>query len=308
MRRLEGLVFEAGCFTNLSQDHLDFFGTMEDYFMAKRSFFMNRSVRNAVISLDDPWAFRLSQELAMPKISYAICTNADLFARDIQIEESGVSFMLSLWNDKYYPVRLKLMGMFNIYNAIAAAGIGLIVGADPEVICKALESVTSVPGRAEVLDTNTDYMVVLDYSHSPDALENILGAIREFIKGRLIVVFGCGGDRDQGKRPIMGAIAGKMADLSILTSDNPRAEDPLDILNAIEEGIKPTGARYEVIENRREAIRRALKTAQAGDVVLLAGKGHETYQEIAGIKRPFNEKVIVAELLAEMRAEEITDA
>lgn len=308
MRRLEGLVFEAGCFTNLSQDHLDFFGTMEDYFMAKRSFFMNSSIKNAVISLDDPWAFRLSQELTMPKISYAICTNADLFARDIQIEESGVSFMLSLWNDKYYPVRLKLMGMFNIYNAIAAAGIGLVVGADPDAICKALESVTSVPGRAEILDTNTDYMVVLDYSHSPDALENILGAIREFIKGRLIVVFGCGGDRDQGKRPIMGAIAGKMADFSILTSDNPRAEDPLDILNAIEEGIKPTGARYEVIENRREAIKRALKTAQAGDVVLLAGKGHETYQEIAGIKRPFNEKIIVSELLAEMKTEGTTDA
>ena len=198
---------------------------------------------------------------------------------------------------------LYLMGMFNIYNAIAAAGIGLIMGAEPEVICRALESVTNVPGRAEVLDTHTDYKVVLDYSHSPDALENILSAIRDFIKGRLIVVFGCGGDRDHGKRPLMGAIAGRMADLSILTSDNPRAEDPLDILDAIEEGIKPTGGKYVVIENRRDAIRHALEMARAGDVVLLAGKGHETYQEIAGIKRPFDEKVIVAELLSQMSQE-----
>lgn len=303
MHRLEGLVFEAGCFTNLSQDHLDYYGDMEAYFQAKRAFFLNGSVKNAVISLDDPWAYRLSQELTMPKISYAICTNADLFARDIQIEEGGMSFMFSLWNDKYYPVRLKLMGMFNIYNAIAAAGIGLILGAEPETICRALEGVTSVPGRAEVLDTHTDYKVILDYSHSPDALDNILSAIREFLKGRLIVVFGCGGDRDQGKRPIMGAIAGRLADLSILTSDNPRAEDPLDILGAIEEGIKPTGGRYEVIENRREAIRRALKVAGPGDVVLLAGKGHETYQEIAGVKKPFEEKKIVAELLRELEQE-----
>jgi UDP-N-acetylmuramoyl-L-alanyl-D-glutamate--2,6-diaminopimelate ligase len=151
-----------------------------------------------------------------------------------------------------------------------------------------------------VLDTHTDYKVILDYSHSPDALENILGAIKEFIKGRLIVVFGCGGDRDQGKRPMMGEIAGRMADLSILTSDNPRSEDPASILASIEEGIKPTGGSYRVIENRREAIRYALDLAGENDVVLLAGKGHETYQEIAGIKRPFNEKQIVMQLLAEM--------
>lgn len=300
MHRLEGMVFEAGCFTNLSQDHLDFFGTMENYFDSKQKFFMGSQVKNAVINLDDPWVFTLKQKLTIPTITYAICTNADLFARDIQIEENGVSFRLSLWNDKYYDATLQLMGMFNIYNALAAAGIGLIVGAEPEIICEALKSVTSVPGRAEVLETHTPYKVILDYSHSPDALDNILRAIREFIHGRLIVVFGCGGNRDHGKRPLMGEIAGRMADLSILTSDNPRAENPMEILSAIEAGIKPTGACYEVIENRREAIRRALSIANEGDVVLLAGKGHETYQEISGVKRPFNEKVIVAELLTEM--------
>ncbi|NLE19395.1 MAG: UDP-N-acetylmuramoyl-L-alanyl-D-glutamate--2,6-diaminopimelate ligase [Clostridiales bacterium] len=300
MHRLEGLTFEAGCFTNLSQDHLDFFITMEDYYKAKRAFFESGAVRNAVVSLDDAWSARLSQEISLPKITYAICTNADLFARDIQIHENGVSFQLSLWNDKYYPVSLHLMGMFNIYNALAAAGIGLTLGCEPDLICAGLESVTSVPGRAEALDTHTDYKVVLDYSHSPDALENILRAIREFLRGRLLVVFGCGGDRDHGKRPLMGEIAGRLADLSILTSDNPRAEDPMDILQAIEEGIKPTGGSYKVIENRRDAIRYALELASEGDVVLLAGKGHETYQEIAGVKRPFDEKQIVSELLREM--------
>lgn len=297
MQRLHGLVFEAGCFTNLSQDHLDYFIDMQAYYQAKRSFFHSGAVRNAVINLDDPYSLSLSQELGIPKISYAICTNADLFARDIQMREGGMDFMLSLWNDKYFPVNLQLMGMFNIYNAMAAAGIALILGCDPELVCQGLSSVSSVPGRAEVLETYTPYKVILDYSHSPDALENILKAIREFTKGRIIVVFGCGGERDPGKRPIMGAIAGQMADYSILTSDNPRAEDPHSILSAIEEGIKPTGGSYEVIENRREAIGRALYLAGSGDVVLLAGKGHETYQEICGVKNPFNEKKIVDDLL-----------
>ena len=209
---------------------------------------------------------------------------------------------MCLWNEQSYPVNLHLMGMFNIYNALAAAAIGLTLGADPLLICRALESVLAVPGRAEVLDTHTEFKVILDYSHSPDALLNILSAIEEFIRGRLIVVFGCGGDRDHGKRPMMGAIAGEKADLSILTSDNPRAEDPMEIIAAIEEGIKPTGGAYQVIENRREAILRALELAKDGDVVLLAGKGHETYQEIAGIKRPFNEKQIVQELLLQLKA------
>ncbi|HSK68728.1 MAG TPA: UDP-N-acetylmuramoyl-L-alanyl-D-glutamate--2,6-diaminopimelate ligase [Candidatus Limnocylindria bacterium] len=302
MHRLEGLTFEAGCFTNLSHEHLDYFSTMENYYQAKKKFFTGGMVRNAVLSLDDEWAARLSREIAVPSVTYGICTNADLFARDIQIREDGVSFLLGLFNDRFCPVDMRLMGMFNIYNAMAAAGIGLVLGVEPEVVCDALESVRTVPGRAEVLDTHTDYKVILDYSHSPDALENILSALRTVTKGRIIAVFGCGGERDATKRPVMGAIAGRMADLSILTSDNPRAEDPMDILGAIVEGIEPTGGTYEVIENRREAIRRAMALARSGDVVLLAGKGHETYQEILGVKRPFNEKQIVADLLREERA------
>ena len=208
---------------------------------------------------------------------------------------------MKLFDVNEIPVHLQLTGMFNVYNALAAAAVGLIMGVSPEIITSALAKVKSVPGRAEVLDTHTPYKVILDYSHSPDALENILKAVREFARGRVISLFGCGGDRDTLKRPIMGEISGKLADFSILTSDNPRTENPMDILSAIEKGIKKTDGKYVVIENRREAIRRALEMGREGDIIVLAGKGHETYQEIMGVKRPFDEKVVVAELLKEMK-------
>ena len=191
--------------------------------------------------------------------------------------------------------------MFNVYNAMTTAACALILGISLEDIKKGLEAVVSVPGRVEMLDTQTPYRVILDYSHSPDALENILHTVREFCRGKLILVFGCGGDRDKGKRPMMGEIAGKLADYSILTSDNPRTEDPMAILAAIETGIAPTGAKYEIIENRRDAIRQAMEMAVGGDIIVLAGKGHETYQEIEGVKYPFDEKIVVSELLEEMK-------
>ena len=209
--------------------------------------------------------------------------------------------MMKLSDVTEIPVKLKLTGMFNVYNALAAAAMGFIMGVSPETVTAALAKVRSVPGRAEVLDTGTPYKVILDYSHSPDALENILTAVRGFARGRVISLFGCGGDRDHLKRPIMGEISGRLADYSILTSDNPRTEDPMEILAAIEEGIRPTGGKYTVIENRREAIRHALEMGRDGDIIVLAGKGHETYQEIMGVKRPFDEKVVVAELLEEIR-------
>lgn len=299
MRRLEGLTFEAGCYLNISQDHLDYFGTMERYFQTKKSFLVDGSVKNVALNADDDLYADIVQELSVPHSTFGICTNADIFARDIEISEHGVEFMLSLWNEHVYPVKLQMMGMFNVYNALAATALALIMGVEPQVICRALEGVRNVPGRAEVLDTHTPYMVILDYSHSPDSLENILRTAREFARQRVLVLFGCGGDRDHAKRTLMGAIAGKLADYSILTSDNPRTEDPMEILRSIEEGIAPTNASYEVIENRRQAIERALYLAQPGDVLILAGKGHETYQDINGVKKPFNEKQIVRELLSE---------
>ncbi|MBE5803369.1 MAG: UDP-N-acetylmuramoyl-L-alanyl-D-glutamate--2,6-diaminopimelate ligase [Clostridiales bacterium] len=302
MHRLDGLTFEVGCYTNLSQDHLDYFHTMENYFETKKKFFTTGMVRNASVNVDEETSAGVLSALEIPCLTYGICAPADLFARDIEITEEGVSFEVQLRG--MHPVQINLMmtGMFNVYNAMAAASCAMVLGVSAEDIKAGLEGMPSVPGRIEMLPTGTPYRVILDYSHVPDALENILTTVRQFAKGRVIALFGCGGDRDQGKRPMMGAIGGKLADLSILTSDNPRTEDPMKILAAIEEGIKPTGGEYVVIENRRAAIRYAMEIAEASDIIVLAGKGHETYQEIKGVKYPFDEKVVVQELLQELNA------
>ena len=302
MHRLDGITYEAACYTNLSQDHLDYFGTMENYFQCKKSFFMHGAVLNAALNEDDETSDRIIEDISIPYLTYGISSEADVFARDIEISEEGVSFSILLRGVEDMQINLQLTGMFNVYNALAAASLAMILGVQSGDIKAGLESLENVPGRVEMLDTRTPYKVILDYSHSPDALENILSTVRTFTRNRLIVLFGCGGDRDQGKRPIMGEIAGRLADYSILTSDNPRTEDPIAILDAIENGAKAVGGSYTVIENRREAIRYALQMGRDGDVIILAGKGHETYQEIMGVKKPFDEKEVVAELLAEMRA------
>ncbi len=304
LRKLAGIRFEAAAYTNLSQDHLDFFETMENYFKAKRILFNSGMVKNAAINVDEETAGTVIEELSCPYVTYGISAKADLYARDIEITESSVSFKLKLRDVPGMRIHLLLTGMFNVYNALAAASLSMIMGFSIDQIKTGLESLVSVPGRVEMLPTNTPYRMILDYSHSPDALSNILKTVREFCRGRIILVFGCGGDRDKGKREMMGRIAGEMADFSILTSDNPRFEDPYVILRAIEAGIRPTEADYEVIENRREAIRQAMEMAVGGDIIVLAGKGHETYQDIAGVKHPFDEKEVVQELLAEMAKDE----
>ena len=300
MLRMDGMVFEVGCYTNLSQDHLDWFHTMDAYFETKKKFFTSGMVHNAAFNADDETSEQIIRDLTVPRLIYGICVDADLFARDIEISETGVSFRMRLHGVDEFPVSLKMTGMFNVYNALAAAACAMILGIPQDDIKAGLEAIASVPGRIEMLDTRTPYKVILDYSHSPDALKNILETVRTFTRGRVIALFGCGGDRDQGKRPMMGEIGGHLADFCVLTSDNPRSEDPMEILAAIEEGIRPTGKPYTVIENRREAIRFALTHAKEGDVIVLAGKGHETYQEIKGIRHPFDEKVVVSELLAEL--------
>ncbi len=304
MFRLDGMEFEAGCYTNLSQDHLDYFYTMERYFETKKQFFTSGMVRNAAVNVDDERAGSLIADLKIPFVTYAIAADADVFARDIEITEEGVHFSIQMQGLSDLRIHMKMTGMFNVYNALAASCCALILGIEPARIREGLEAVASVPGRIEMLQTGTPYKVILDYSHAPEALRNILKTVRQFTRHRVIAVFGCGGDRDKGKRPMMGEIGGKLADYCILTSDNPRTENPLVILAAIEKGIKPTGGAYEVIENRRDAIRRALEMAEDGDVIVLAGKGHETYQEIMGVKRPFDEKLIVSEILHEMKTRE----
>ena len=304
MYRLDGMQFEVGCYTNLSQDHLDYFYTMDRYFETKKRFFTGGMVCNAAINADDETAARMEDGLKIPFVTYGIAVNADVFARDIEITEEGVHFSVQMQGMKEQRIAMRMTGMFNVYNALAATSCALILGIDPERIREGLEAVASVPGRIEMLQTGTPYKVILDYSHAPDALKNILKTVRQFTRNRVIALFGCGGDRDKGKRPMMGEIGGRLADYCILTSDNPRTENPMVILAAIEKGIKPTGGKYEVIENRRDAIRRALEMAEPGDVIVLAGKGHETYQEIMGVKRPFDEKVIVSEILHEMKKRE----
>ena len=300
MHRLEGVKFKVGAFSNFSQDHLDFFGDMDAYFNAKLRLFQPDMCDEIVYNVDDERVSAGIRALGRRALRIGIREPSDVYANDIEVGERGCSFLMT-WHKKFRTsISLRLAGIFNVYNALLAAGIAICAGVGPEAIRRGLEKVRAVPGRIELLDTGTPYRVILDYAHSPDALENILEAVRETTKGRLIALFGCGGARDHGKRPMMGEIAGKLADYCIITSDNPRNENPMDIIDAIEEGIKTTSCEYTVIENRREAIRYALRFARKDDVVVLAGKGHETYQEINGVKYPFDEKVVVAELLEEM--------
>ena len=299
MNRLAGVRFKVGAFSNFSQDHLDYFDSMDSYFEAKMKFFAPEVCENVVYNVDDEHVLAGITALGRPALRIGIRESADVYANDIEIGERGCSFLMT-WHKQFrISISLRLAGIFNVYNALMAAGVCICAGVGPEAIRRGLEAVRNVPGRIELLETDTPYRVILDYAHSPDSLENILEAVRETAKGRMIALFGCGGNRDAAKRPLMGEIAGRLADFCILTSDNPRNEDPMAILDAIEAGIKPTGCAYVVIENRREAIRRALSMAEPGDVVVLAGKGHETYQEIKGVKHPFDEKIVVAELLKE---------
>ena len=300
MHRLAGVRFKVGAFSNFSQDHLDFFKDMDEYFAAKMKLFEPGVCDEIVYNVDDERVSAAIHALGRQALRIGIREPSDVYANDIEIGERGCSFLMT-WHKRFRTtISLHLAGIFNVYNALMAAGICICAGAGPESIRQGLESVYAVPGRIELLDTGTPYRVILDYAHSPDSLENVLKAVRQTAKGRMIALFGCGGDRDRAKRPMMGEIAGKLADYCVLTSDNPRNEDPMAILDAIEEGIKPTGCDYTVIENRREAIRFALTHAQPGDVVVLAGKGHETYQEIKGVRHPFDEKVVVRELLEDI--------
>ncbi len=297
-KRLAGMHFDAALYTNLSQDHLDYFHDMQTYRQAKEILFTPEYTDRTICNMDDDSAVHMVNK-GVPFTGFGVAVATDTSARDIEIQESGVSYELD-WKGLEVQLNLKLSGLFNVYNSMGAATTCLELGMSFQAVKQGLESVQVVPGRIEELQTKTPYRVILDYAHSPAALENVLETVRQFTQGKLICVFGCGGGRDKEKRPIMGDIAGRLADYSILTSDNPRDEDPMDILKAIESGISQRNGAYDVIENRREAIRHALSIAQPGDVVVLAGKGHETYQEIKGVRRPFDEKVVVAELLSEM--------
>ncbi len=254
MHRLAGVKFKVGAFSNFSQDHLDYFADMDAYFAAKMRLMDPAICETIVYNVDDERVGAAIKDIDCTKMRIGIRESSDVYANDIEIGERGCSFLMTWHKHFRTTVSLHLAGIFNVYNALMAAGIAICAGVGPESIRQGLENVYAVPGRIELLDTGTPYRVILDYAHSPDSLENVLRAVRQTAKGRMIALFGCGGDRDKAKRPMMGQIGGQLADYCILTSDNPRNEDPMAILDAIEEGIRPTGCEYIVIENRREAI------------------------------------------------------
>ena len=294
--RVYGIPFTVGVFTNLTQDHLDFHKTMEEYGRAKAILF--RNCRCGCVNGDDPYAvMMLENATCRPFLSSVNRPNADLRAEDVELCADSVCFTAA-YKGKRFPVHVGIPGLFSVYNALSALSACICLGVEPEAAAEALRSSRGVMGRAEVVPTGRDYTVLIDYAHTPDALENILHTVRDTTKGRVVCLFGCGGDRDRTKRPKMGRIAADLADFVIVTSDNPRTEEPGAIIREITAGMQECKTPYTVIENRREAIGYALQTAQKGDVIVLAGKGHETYQIIGTEKRHFDEREIVAEYLA----------
>ncbi len=299
--RVAEVDFDVAVFTNLSQDHLDYHGTMENYFESKVKLFSAlgtvRKAGRAVVNADNTYGRELIKRLGGDHavVSYGVSSAAIIRAEDVCVSAEGSSFAVHTPHGSI-PVSLPLIGRYNVSNALAAISAGLALDIDLETIEPALANFRPVPGRVERISTKEEYAVFVDYAHTADALRNVLITLSELTRGRLILVFGCGGDRDTGKRKSMGQAAADLADFSILTSDNPRTEDPREILRQIEEGFwSSTVRRYQVIEDRREAIERALDIARPGDTVLIAGKGHEAYQEFADTVVPFNDRVIVEE-------------
>ncbi len=295
LKRVYGIEFEGGIFTNLTQDHLDFHGTFENYAAAKRILF--GMCKFSTVNADDGYAEYMKSGAKGEVSTYSIGTGGDYCARDISLSPDGSRYVLAT-KDFRTPIQIAIPGMFSVYNSLCAAALSLDLGIDLISVKQGLEAVKCVAGRFERLPTHgRDMSIILDYCHTPDSLESTLKTVKGFAHGRVVCVFGCGGNRDAKKRPMMGEISAKLADFSVVTSDNPRFEKPADIIEDILAGMKGYEHKYIVMENRRDAIKYAIDNFLPGDIVLLAGKGHEDYQEIEGVKHPFDEKVVCEELL-----------
>ena len=293
--RAEGIDFAVGIFTNLTEDHLDYHGTMGCYCDAKAKLF--QMSRMGVCNADDPWTERLLAGASCPSVYYGIHNPAEVWAEDIFLHSRSVDFTVCTARTRT-PVHLGVPGRFSVYNALGAIAACGELGIPPEECAAALATFPGVAGRMEVVPTpGKPYTLLIDYAHTPDALENVLKTVRGFAQNRVIAVFGCGGDREREKRPLMGHIAGKLADLTIITSDNPRTEEPMAIIRDILPGIAGAEDKYIVEPDRRGAIALAMGRAAAGDVIVLCGKGHETYQEIGDKTIPMDEREIVRSLL-----------
>jgi len=299
LKRVLGTKFMVGVFTNLTPDHLDFHKDMESYFKAKQLLFSAQNgnrVEAAVINTDDPYGKRLETEVNCPVVRFGFNGTPEIRVLSCQTRADGTDFTLAtpLGNVDF---RSRLIGRPNIYNTMAATGAALRLGIGLDAVRKGVECLKGVPGRTETVDAGQAFTVIVDYAHSPDALENLLQTVRQLPHGRLITVFGCGGDRDRTKRPVMGEIATRMSDQVIATSDNPRTEDPVQILKEIEPGLRVGLAPYEILPDRRQAISLAISTARKGDVVVIAGKGHEDYQIIGNRSFPFDDRSVALNLI-----------
>jgi UDP-N-acetylmuramoyl-L-alanyl-D-glutamate--2,6-diaminopimelate ligase len=290
--RVDGVVFDVAVFTNLSQDHLDFHATMDAYFDAKARLFTPEHAARAIVNIDDPFGRRLLRDIAVPTTTFGVGPAADVRARDVVVSRDGVELTMD-----GLAIRSRLRGAFNVENLLAAAASARALGIGDDAIERGLASVLDVPGRMEPIEAGQDFLVVVDYAHTPDSIRSVLRASRPLTSGRLILVFGCGGDRDRAKRSSMGAAATANADLTVITTDNPRSEEPLAIISEIEPGAKEGGGAFVIEPDRRTAIRLALDQASTGDVVVVAGKGHESFQEVLGREIPFDDRVVTRDEL-----------
>ena len=292
--KIYGLEFEVGIFTNLTRDHLDFFSDMDTYKKAKLKFFSENVKGYIVANIDDKCGIEISQNYKSV-ITYGIDNPSDNFAMDINFNEGKTSFIANLF-DYVCNVNISFIGKFNVSNALAALSTACLIGVKPQKAVKSIEKISGVSGRLEQVYQG-EFSIFVDYAHTPDGLENVLKTLKKEKRGKLVLLFGCGGNRDEGKREKMGEIAGRYADFTVITSDNPRFEEPMDIISSIEKGILKVNRNYVIIESREDAISYALNLLKENDVLLIAGKGSENYQEILGIKIPYNDKDTVIELM-----------
>ena len=302
--RVYGSSFDIGVYTNLSEDHLDFHENFDNYLEAKAKLF--KMCKEGFVNCDDMYARKLMDMATCENLTtYGIDNNPFVSARDIIITNSYSDFKMSM-NRTLQRIKVGIPGRFTVYNALAAVCVTAKLGCGIDNMIEGLESV-KVPGRSEIVPSTKEFVVMVDYAHTPDSLENILRAVKIYTKGKVICVFGCGGDRDTFKRPMMGEISGKLADYTVITSDNPGTEEPGSIIAQIEEGIKNTKGKYKIVTNRKKAIEHAIRQARRNDIVVIAGKGHETYQEINGEKQHFDDREVAAAVLKRLPETKIRD-
>ena len=296
-RRCEGLYFECLIFTNCTEDHLDYFGDMKRYAAVKKSVFGKNHCKYAIVNVDDDIGRDIMRESDAKVLTYGIDNPADVFAIDIEESDRGISYIINLF-DAIYDVKCSLIGECNVYNTLAAAAVAAIEGVKLHKIAGALRNMKAVRGRAELVGEYSGAKIYIDYAHTPDGLKRTLSSFRKICDGKLYCLFGCGGNREKEKRPIMGAISASISDFTVITTDNPRFEDPCVIISEIENGVRRVSKNYITVEDRKDAIKYALGKLRDGDVLVVAGKGAEEYQEVFGVKRGFSDCEVIRECIA----------